>query len=88
MNDHDKYLVLRVLASATRFKIMKVLAKHKQIDVTGIKDALGMTHSAVSHQLAQMSGYKVVEAKKAGRRMVYKFASGPAGSYARKIMRA
>lgn len=84
----NKHLILRTLAGETRYKIMGVLAKHKQIPVDAIALELGMMHSAVSHQLAAMSRVGVIESKKAGRYMMYKIASTPAGSYARKIMRA
>ncbi len=67
--------LLKLAASSTRAAILFVLAKHKQLAVQDIAKELGMTHSAVSHQLAVLSGADIVTSKKSGRMMCYAVSS-------------
>ena len=53
--DDEKYIqpmadIFKVLSDPTRIRILSLLA-HEEMCVTCIADALGMTHSAISHQL-------------------------------------
>lgn len=88
MNQHSKYLVIKSLAAETRYKIMDVFAKHTQIPVYRIAEELGMTHSAISHQLRVLEAAMIIESKRAGREQIYKISNTPEASFARKIMRA
>lgn len=84
---YDSFKVIRALSSETRYKIAHTLAKHKKIAVQDIAAELGMTHSAISHQLAVLSGAKVVESAKEGRMQMYKISKTPAGKTLRALMR-
>ena len=53
--DDEKYIqpmadIFKVLSDPTRIRILSLLA-HEEMCVTCIADSLGMTHSAISHQL-------------------------------------
>jgi DNA-binding transcriptional ArsR family regulator len=69
--------LLKLAASSTRASILFVLAKHKELAVQDIASELDMTHSAVSHQLAVLSGADIVISKKLGRMMCYAISKNP-----------
>ena len=65
-----------LVASPTRVLILSTLMKHKELPVQDIAEELGMTHSAVSHQLGLLSEARIVAPKKAGRLVCYRIAPG------------
>lgn len=69
--------LLKLAASSTRAAILFALSKNKQMAVQDIAAALDMTHSAVSHQLAVLSGADIVTSKKSGRMMCYAVSKNP-----------
>ena len=62
--------VFKALADPTRLRIVWLLAHH-ELCVCDIASTLGMTQSAVSHQLRIMRDMKVVRNRKDGRLVYY-----------------
>jgi ArsR family transcriptional regulator len=62
--------VFKALADPTRLRIVSMLAHH-ELCVCDIAGSLGMTHSAVSHQLRMMRDMRVVKPRKDGRMVYY-----------------
>lgn len=68
--------IFKLASSASRAHILLVLAEKSPRAVQDIADAVGMTHSAVSHQLGLLSTAKIVSFKKDGRIVRYAIAPG------------
>ncbi len=66
--------IFKLASSASRAHILLVLAEKAPRSVQDIADAVGMTHSAVSHQLGLLSTAKIVSFKKDGRIVRYSVA--------------
>lgn len=64
-----------LVASDTRVSILLMLIKKKELAVHKIADGLGMTHSAVSHQLGLLSRSGIVTLTKEGRTVRYRIAT-------------
>jgi ArsR family transcriptional regulator len=58
------------LADPTRVRIISILAE-TELCVCDLAATLGMTQSAVSHQLRLMSAMRLVKSRKAGRMVYY-----------------
>jgi ArsR family transcriptional regulator, lead/cadmium/zinc/bismuth-responsive transcriptional repressor len=58
------------LSIPTRLKIISLLLEH-ELCVHTMETALGMTQSAISHQLRYLRDLKLVRARKAGRHVYY-----------------
>ncbi len=69
--------LFKLAASTTRAAILLALQKYKEMPVQDIAEELGMTHSAVSHQLGLLSAAKIVQFKRSGRHMRYRLAESP-----------
>lgn len=74
-NDDKKYIqpmadIFKVLSDPTRIRILSLLA-HEEMCVTCIADALGMTHSAISHQLRLLRATNLVKFTKDGKEVIY-----------------
>jgi len=65
-----------LVSGTTRVLILMSLMKKKEMAVQDIAEELGMTHSAVSHQLGLLSGADIVSATKDGRLMHYRISGG------------
>ena len=87
MNHPTKYRTLQALASETRYKIVMFLIEWKTATVQEVSEAIAMSHSATSHQLAVLLACDVVSAEKQGRFQMYRIAKTDAGTMARKLMR-
>lgn len=61
---------LKLVGSVTRVRILALLAKG-ELPVQDIAKKLGMTHSAISHQLSILAAGGVVESVPKGRLAVY-----------------
>lgn len=63
----------KVLSSEARMKILNILLnkKGKDICVKEIADAIGLSHSATSHQLAKLQDMGVVVPSRMGQTMCY-----------------
>ncbi len=66
--------IFKLASSASRAHILLVLAEKSPRSVQNIADSVGMTHSAVSHQLGLLSAAKIVSFKKDGRIVRYSVA--------------
>ncbi|HHX45571.1 MAG TPA: winged helix-turn-helix transcriptional regulator [Chloroflexi bacterium] len=62
--------VFRALADPTRVRIVSALAE-TELSVSALAEALGMTLSAVSHQLSLLRELCVVQARREGRQVYY-----------------
>lgn len=60
----------KVLGDTTRVRILDALS-HSELCVGEIASLLGMTESAVSHQLRVLRNMRVVRARRAGRMIFY-----------------
>ena len=69
--------LFKLLASPTRALILAALIRHKTCSVGALSEEIGMTHSAVSHQLALMQKSKLVDGLKDGRNTHYSVARTP-----------
>ena len=63
--------IFKALADPTRVRIISILTK-TELCVCDLAATLGMTQSAVSHQLRLMSAMRVVKSRKAGRMVYYR----------------
>lgn len=73
--DDEKYIqpmadIFKVLSDPTRIRILSLLA-HEEMCVTCIADSLGMTHSAISHQLRLLRATNLVKFTKDGKEVIY-----------------
>jgi ArsR family transcriptional regulator, lead/cadmium/zinc/bismuth-responsive transcriptional repressor len=69
--------IIKLASSTSRAHILLVLASNAGQPVQDIAEALGMTHSAVSHQLGLLLAAKIVSFKKEGRIVRYSLSSTP-----------
>ena len=60
----------KVLSTSTRIKIINALA-NKELCVCDISELLGMSQSAISHQLKKLRELKLVKYRKEGRTVYY-----------------
>ena len=60
----------RVLGDETRVRILDALAR-EEVAVCDLADALGLTQSAVSHQLRLLRGLRLVRSRRDGRHIYY-----------------
>jgi DNA-binding transcriptional ArsR family regulator len=65
--------LLGALSHPHRIRIVEEL-RGRELDVNSIQLALGISHSAVSQNLAIMRAHKLVRERREGRRMIYSLA--------------
>ena len=65
--------LFKVLGDPTRAKIVMALDKREVCVVCDLAAALGMTKSAVSHQLALLKANNIVKARRDGKHVFYSF---------------
>lgn len=88
MHKHKQnFQVIRVLGGETRYEIVRNLTTSGPASVAVIASALGMTNSAVSHQLSVLLIRNILAREKHGTTVIYRLAKTPAGKLARAIMR-
>lgn len=73
--DNEKYIqpmadIFKVLSDPTRIRILSLLAR-EEMCVTSIAEILGMTHSAISHQLRLLRASNLVKFSKDGKEVIY-----------------
>ena len=73
--EDEKYVqpmadIFKVLSDPTRIRILALLA-HNEMCVSCIAESLGMTHSAISHQLRQLRHAQLVKFSKSGKEVIY-----------------
>ena len=61
----------KALSDPTRLSIINALQLHEWLCVTDLAEILGMTKSAVSHQLCNMRMNKLVRVRREGQRIYY-----------------
>lgn len=74
-HEDEKYIqpmaeIFKVLSDPTRIRILSLLAR-EEMCVTYIAEALGMTHSAISHQLRLLRATNLVKFTKDGKEVIY-----------------
>lgn len=62
--------LFKLMGDPTRIKILFCLSK-KEMCVLDIAELIGMTHSAVSHQLANLKSSRMVKSIKKGKEVYY-----------------
>jgi ArsR family transcriptional regulator, lead/cadmium/zinc/bismuth-responsive transcriptional repressor len=75
-----------VLSCESRLRILVCVAAKKKITVQDIAETLGMTHSAVSHQLGMLVAYRIVAYEKNGRFTHYAIAKTPQAKIATRLL--
>lgn len=60
----------KVIADETRVRILYLL-EDNEYNVQEIASSLGMTHSAISHQLSKLRQYRLVKARRDGKEVYY-----------------
>ena len=60
----------KVIGDTTRVKILYALFE-KELCVQDIASAVGMSHSATSHQLGRLRDYRLVKARREGKEIYY-----------------
>ncbi|MEX1027198.1 MAG: metalloregulator ArsR/SmtB family transcription factor [Candidatus Paceibacterota bacterium] len=80
--------ILKILSSKTRFQILTLLLKSKHDPcVNEIADAIGLSHSATSHQLTRLEDKDVVEAYREGQMICYHLKDSPTTKRLRSIIK-
>lgn len=74
--------LLKLCSSVTRIRLLAAIDKKAGMAVEEIAHKVGMTHSAVSHQLAILKGAGVVSRKKNGRKASYSLTDSKAAKVA------
>lgn len=72
--------VLRVLSHPARLRIVEVLLAEER-DVASLRRALGAEGSVVSQHLATLRAHRLVEQRRAGRRIIYRLTSARLGAW-------
>lgn len=75
----DVARLFKALSDPTRVRIISVLIDH-ELCVHSIVEVLGMTQSAVSHQLQTLRAQRIVRARRAGKHIYYTLADAHIGT--------
>ena len=67
----DVARLFKALSDPTRVRLISILAEH-EVCVHSLVEALGMTQSAISHQLQTLRALRVVRSRKAGKHVYYR----------------
>jgi len=60
-----------IISDPTRLKIIILLKKHKEMCVSDLAEIIGVTISAISHQLKLLENCGIVQGKKMGKIVCY-----------------
>lgn len=74
LNDDEYFeleLIFKMMADTTRLRIFEILFD-QALSVNEIVDKLGISQSAISHQLAQLRKVKLVSADRVGQSIIYR----------------
>lgn len=80
--------IIKLASSTSRAHILLVLASKAAQPVQDIAETLGMTHSAVSHQLGLLLASRIVAFKKEGRIVRYSLSNSPESKALVKFLQA
>ena len=72
---YDLAELFKIFGDSTRIKILYVLSE-SEMCVCDIAQLLGMTQSAISHQLRSLKQSKLVKARREGKTVFYSLADG------------
>ena len=72
---YDLAELFKIFGDSTRIKILYVLSE-SEMCVCDIAQLLGMTQSAISHQLRSLTQSKLVKARREGKTVFYSLADG------------
>ena len=79
--------ILKLLADPTRLNILCTLFESSEdMCVYEIAEAIGVSQSAASHQLAKLEAYKVVESFRDGQRICYAIQDNPTTEKIEKVI--
>lgn len=70
---YDLADLFRMFSDSTRIRILYALLD-SEVSVTEISDSLGMTQSAISHQLRMLKDAKLVRFRRDGKTLLYSLA--------------
>ena len=77
----------KLLSDPTRLHILRLLMnKRDEMCVAEIADAVGITHSAASHQLAGLEARGIVTSHRMGQTMCYNLTNGNTTNHIKKLM--
>lgn len=68
---YDLADLFKVFGDSTRLKILTVLMDREELSVSDLAETLGMTQSAISHQLRTLKQSKLVKARRDGKSILY-----------------
>ena len=72
---YDLAELFRIFGDSTRIRILYALFE-SELCVCDIAEALGMTQSAISHQLRALKGARLVKSRREGKSIMYSLADG------------
>jgi len=64
----------KVFGDFTRLKILALLLKETELPMFKIAETLGMTHTAISHQLATLMSARLLKRRRMGKNVLYSLA--------------
>lgn len=77
--------LLRILANERRLMILCALTRQKEMNVTALAAAAGLSQSALSQHLAQMREAQIVAYRRAGQTLWYRIADRRIATLMRKL---
>lgn len=66
--------LFKIFGDSTRIRILFILSEQVEINVSDLTGLLGMTQSAVSHQLQALKQNKLVKTRREGKSIYYSLA--------------
>jgi DNA-binding transcriptional ArsR family regulator len=69
----EKYSIENLFGSIARVKILKVLAKNKELSISQIIRSTKLNHTSVKHHLTYLKSYNLVQEKVFGRIKIYRY---------------
>lgn len=68
---YDLAELFKVFGDPTRIRLLVALLDNEELSVTDLAETLGMTQSAISHQLRTLKQSKLVKARRDGKSVFY-----------------
>ena len=79
-------IAFKILADATRFRILSLLYSSEAMCVYEIAEAVGISHSAASHQLSNLEARGVLKSFRDGQNVCYEVHKSALSDDIRRIM--